>query len=413
MAGVTLTTADKLLKDIYAPGLRNWINHRRPLWGRLQNLTKEDFEGRQLLIGVQYGNNQSTGGVGEGEALPPGGSNLYAQMAITPKYHYSVCRMTRQAMDAAISSRGGFAKSITAELDGTRDQLEEELAISSTFGDGSGAIGKISTTATGTTATLYGQPTVGQMGSRAVRVGQYVQSWASKTTGAVGAAHIVVATVPTSTTFTTASTTWTANEYLFRSVTTSVDPRNRVMMGLGGLVDDGTRVGTFQGLSRTTYPSLKANILGASGVLRPISQDLFDAACQESWLNGGGQYPTAAYSPLEIQRRMASYLKADRHFDMTTKTYDGGYAGIEWTFPGGKLDWFVDRYCIPNEVHLVRESDMFMLEQEPIGFEETDGKMWRYTDRTHAVEAWMYTWLNLGARACNNFTALQDISHTA
>jgi len=410
----TLTTLDSLTKNVYLPGLPKWVNEKRPLFKRLEKVTKKErFRGRQFIFAAQDALPQGGGAISEGETLPTAGNTSTVNMTLAMKYHYYVARLSAQVMDAASTDVGGFADAVKTELNGIRSQLEEDLAISGLFGDGYGAIAEVSGYS-GSTLTLKDQPTVGQNGARNLRKGMAVQSWASKTTGTVAADHKTISAIPTSATATVpTSAGFVAGDYVFRSVTAGTDPRDKVMMGLRGVIDSTTYRATFQGLSRSTYPSLQANILGNSGTLRAWSPDLMDQAAMESSLNGGGKAPSACYSPLEIQRRAAAYLRADRTYDMKLKELDGGYKGVSWTTPDGTIPWFWDRFCIPNRVDFVCEEDLFLAVQQDVEFADNDGKMWRYTDRKDEVEAWLRTWRNLGARACNNHTSLQDISHTA
>jgi len=408
-----LTTLDSLTKNVYLPGLPNWVNLRRPLYGRLEKVTKKQrFRGRKFIFAAQDGLPQGGGGIAESETLPTAGHTSVVNMELAMKYHYYVARLSAQVMDAASSDVGAFADAVKTELNGIRNQLEEDLAVNGLFGDGSGAIAEVASYSSAT-LTLKTQPVVGQNGSRNLRKNMYVQSWAGKSGGTVQADHRLISAIPSTSTATVpTSAGFVANDYVFRSVGAGVDPRNKVVMGLRGIVDDGGVVDSFQNLSRTTNPSLKCNVLGNSGTLRAWTPDLMDEAAMESALNGGGKSPSAIYSPIEIQRRAAAYLRTDRTYDMSIKTLDGGYKGVTWTTPDKQIPWFWDRYCIPNRVDFVCEEDLFLAIQQDVGFADNDGRMWRYTDRKDEVEAWLRTWRNLGARACNNHTSLRDISHT-
>lgn len=412
----TLTTLDKLLKIVYIPGLANWVNTKRPLYGRIEKITdKKRFSGREMLLAAKEVNPQGVGAIAESEVLPTGGNTTIQNPKVNVRYHYGVARLSAQAMQAAGTDAGGFADAVKVELTSLRDQFEEVLAIHSIFGDGYGAIGEIASVSTND-LTLKTQPTVGAIGTRLIRKGQYLSSYTAKTGGSsgMGVSALVTADTITSTVVTVSDgTSATAGDFLFRQVNTSTDPRNKVTYGLGAIVDDGTRRSSFQNITRSSVPAFKANKLSNSGVLRAWTPELMDEVAQESKLNGGGNDPTAFYSPLEIQRRAAAYIRADRTFDMSVKEYDGGYKGMSWSFPGGEAPWFTDRYCIPNEIHAVHEPDLFLAIQEDTQFEERDGAMWRFTDRKHELEAWLYTWRTLGARACNSHSYLQDISHTA
>jgi hypothetical protein len=411
-----LSTLDSLTKNVYLPGLPNWVNQRRPIFGRLEKITKKQrFRGRKFIFAAQDALPQGGGAIGEGEDLPAAGNSSVVNMELAMKYHYYTARLSAQVMDAASSDVGAFADAVKTELNGIRSQLEEDLAVNGLFGDGSGAIAEVADYQ-GTTLTLKSQPTVAQNGTRNLRKNMYVQSWAAKTGGSVRADHKLISAITSGTQATVpGSAGFQVGDYLFRSVGVAAtsDPRNKVIMGLRGIVDSSTYVSTFQNQPRATNPGLQANILGNGGALRAWSPDLMDEAAMEGVLNGGGKSPSAIYSPLEIQRRAASYLRADRQFDMSVKTLDGGYKAVTWTTPERQIPWFWDRFCIPNRVDFVCEEDLFLAIQQDISFADNDGRTWRYTDRKDAVEAWLRTWRNLGARACNNHTSLQDISHTA
>lgn len=413
---VTLSTLDKLLKIVYIPGLADWVNNKRPLYGRVEKITdKKRFSGREMLLAAKEANPQGTGGIAESEVLPAGGSSAYQNPKVNVRYHYGVARLSAQSMQAAGTDAGGFVDGVKAELKNLREQFEEDLAIHTIFGDGYGAIGEIASVSSAD-LTLKTQPTVGAIGTRLIRKGQYISSYTAKSSGSSGGgvSALVTADTVTSTVVTASSgTNFAADHYLFRQVNLNVDPRDKVTHGLGSVVDDGTRRASFQNITRSSVTAFKANKLANSGVLRAWTPELMDELAQESKLNGGGGDPTAFYSPLEIQRRAAAYIRADRTFDMSVKEYDGGYKGMSWSFPGGEAPWFTDRFCIPNEIHAVNEEDLFLAIQEDTQFEERDGSIWRFTDRKHELEAWLYTWRTLGARACNSCSYLQDISHTA
>lgn len=416
--GSNLTTLDSLTKNVYLPGLPNWVNQRRPLFGRLEKITKKQrFRGRKFVFAAQDTLPQGGGAIGEGDELPEPGSSTVVNMELAMKYHYYTARLSAQVMDAASSDVGAFADAVKTELNGIRSQLEEDLAVNGLFGDGSGALAEVIGSSGYISGTgelkLKTQPDPGQNGTRNLRKNMYIQTWAAKTGGTVAGAHAKISSINSGGTVTTETGLGIGNSnYVFRSVG-SADPRNKVIMGLRGIVDSGTYVASFQNQARADNSGLRANILGNNGSLRAWSPDLMDEAAMEGVLNGGGKSPSAIYSPLEIQRRAASYLRADRQFDMSVKTLDGGYKAVTWTTPERQIPWFWDRFCIPNRVDFVCEEDLFLAIQQDISFADNDGRTWRYTDRKDAVEAWLRTWRNLGARACNNHTSLQDISHSA
>jgi hypothetical protein len=149
-----------------------------------------------------------------------------------------------------------------------------------------------------------------------------------------------------------------------------------------------------------------------SGTLRAWTPDLMDNAAMAAWGSGGGGYPTAIYSQLAIQQRAAAYLRADRLYEGRMMTLDGGYTGVNWTFPGGTIPWFADFATTPNVVYFVNEDDLFLATWRDVEEAAEDGRMWRYTDRKDSPECWLRWWGNIGARQCNNSVLLGDISQT-
>lgn len=409
---VNLTTIDQLVKTLYMPGLADAVNSERPLLQRIEKIRdRKRYSGKELRFGIKLENTQGAGPIGESEVLPTPGAVITKQMTIAMKYYYAAVNFSEQAV-AFTDDAGGIASALKTELDSARDIVGEIRAGDFISGDGSGAIARVASYA-GTTLTLQNQPTIGTFGTRLLHEGMTVSSYAAKSGGAVNASHVTLGTVLGESTVTVpAGGAWQAGDYVFRSVTSGVDPRNKSAMGLAGIVDDGTRVGTFQGLSRTTYPKLKANLLRNGGTLRALTPDLLDTLVTRSFQVGGGKPPTALISQWELQQRAASIARADQRYDMGTSEIEGGYTSVTWRSPVGKFPWITDRFAVPNEVMAVREPDLFMAEHTPLQIRERDGRMFRHVDRTDTFEAWMVNWVNLGARLCNNHSSLADVSNT-
>ena len=316
-------------------------------------------------------------------------------------------------MAQAKSDPGAFADAVDTEVMGARNQLEEDLALNAVFGTGNGELGKVLSVAS-TTITMQNAPgSNGFNGVRFLRSGMALDVFTA-TSG--GAAHDAAVTINAGTINTTADTyvqsanaSTVANDFIFRAGT-----RGNTIMGLAGLVDDGTLVATFQNLSRSSNPLLQANVLGNSGTLRAWTPELMDQGASQGWNLGGGGWPTAIYSQLSIQQRAAAYIRADRRADMGTMVLDNGYKAVTWTTPNGQIPWIVDQFVRANQVFFVKEPDLFQAILEDFQWEDKDGSMWQRDigNRTHGFEAWLFTFRNLGARQSNNCTLLKDVSHS-
>jgi hypothetical protein len=418
-----LQMLDALLKNVYLPGLPDFINKRRPILDRIEKITKKErFKGRKFIFAAKDADGQSTAWLNEGQTLPTGDNATPLNMELAMKYHYAVARLSGQVVDASTSDSGAFEEAVQFEMDSKRNQIADDVAVNAVYGTGNGELGQAASYAQ-PTVTMQTQPTVGGIGANLIRKGMKVRIYSALSGGSErGNGESVVAVNRSAGTFTLNANIGAvaANDYVFRTSETGAavdDPRGKAMMGLGGLIDDATRVGTIQNLSRTTFPSLKANVLGNAGTLRAITEELIDQLCAEASQNGGGGYPTALYSQLAIQRRIAAYLRADRNYDMFASSGKvlGGYTAVMWKAPGipKAIPWFDDLFVRPNEVLAVCEPDLFQAIQVDTTVVREDGSMFRFTDRKDEVEVWFRTWRNLGSRQFNNHSVLRDISHTA
>lgn len=143
-------------------------------------------------------------------------------------------------------------------------------------------------------------------------------------------------------------------------------------LGLNAIVDDGSNVGTYGTLSRTTYTTIKATLTASSGTLTLAKMDtLYNA------VTSGNQHPTAGFTPeavfslygqlLQPQERISkdvSMIKSQGNYGKAgTGFYSGtGFTGLFFKgFPilgdekatSGALYFvdedFVDFYALPPE----------------------------------------------------------------
>lgn len=414
MAAGTLTTLDSALQNVYpSHKMPNFFNQNRPLFERIRKITdKKQFSGRQFIFAARDSYNQAIGPGAEGGTLPTRGANSYVNMTLATKYYYGIVGLSAQAIAASKTQEGAFARLLDDNVMGTKDELLQDMTRDAVYGAGFGEIGRIAGGGvSGTTITMETQPTVVNMpGNRFFRKNMTVESYTALTAGSAGASARTVVTVPAGTATITvdANTGMTAGDYFFRN-----GGRGNAMMGLRGIADNGTHLTTFQGLTRSSNPGTNANVLSNAGALRAWTPELMDAMFIESWNNGGGGWPSAAYSRVEIQQRAAAYLRADRRADMKEMQLNNGWKSIAWMTPDGEKPWIADQYVVPNQIFALKEEDLFWAMLEELQWEDADGAIWRFTDRTHTYEAWLFSFLNLGAWQCNNHTVLKDVSHTA
>jgi hypothetical protein len=402
VAIATLTTLDPLFKDMYLPRLRGQFYKSTPIYSRVMKRSeKHNFVGNQAIIDAHFQRSEAVGARAENAVVPTAQYEQQAQMTIAVAYNYGKIKLTNQTIQASRTDEGAFARALRVEMDGIKESLIFDLARQLVYGDGTGKIAQVNGSATSVSLV------VDNPGTNHLRVGMVIDVYTSGGSQEVDSKSIT-AVSPSTNTVTIASSTFTDNSFVYRE-----DARNVECMGLGGIIDDGTRVAVFQGVTRSTSPWLKANVLGNSGVNRTMTLRLIDDMCLEAEKNGGGGAPTAIYSRHVLAQIYADLVRADRRYTPKDMVLDGGFRAVEVTHPGGTAPWIMDRMARSNEIWAVNEEDLIYFEQLPISWMDMDGTvLHRALDGTDAYEALLQTYGQLAAQKCNGCTALQDISET-
>lgn len=139
---ISLTTAEKALKDIYLDVVSDQLNTTiNPLFASFEKTTK-DVYGNNINKLVPYGINGGIGAGTEDGALPKANGNKYARFTATLKNLYGTIEITDKAIRASQNNSGAFVNLLNAEMDGlikaSRLNLGRML-----YGDGKGGLAYI------------------------------------------------------------------------------------------------------------------------------------------------------------------------------------------------------------------------------------------------------------------------------
>lgn len=141
MASLDMSSFASGLKSIYTDEkIQNMVYQDNPWLAMIPK--KENFNGKNLVIPVIYGNPQ-----GRSATFTDAKSNKTASkikdFTITRNKDYSLASIDSETMDASVGNSGAFMEAVTLELDGAINSASRSLAIA-LYGSGSGRIGKIS-----------------------------------------------------------------------------------------------------------------------------------------------------------------------------------------------------------------------------------------------------------------------------
>lgn len=175
-------------------------------------------------------------------------------------------------------------------------------------------------------------------------------------------------------------------------------------MGLEGIIDDGTNLSSFQGLTRSSYPSiLNAQSVDAStqssGVL---TEDLVDLLWTQCWERARGK-PSVLLANRSGQRSFWKALKADRVINDPQGQYKGGKKrnGLSLMLGDDEVIVKAARKVPLSRAYLI---DPTTIQRFRIGagrWDDTTGSIWRQvTDASGAKDAYFALYVEEMEYAC-------------
>lgn len=396
MAGQTITTIDPLLKDFYVDKIVEEIKQQMPLLDYFKKRDDMPTDGRQVFYPVHVGRNVGVGAIGAGGILPTAGGQTWQDLKIPYRYNYARIQIDAQSLKATKTSKGAFEKIFDAEILGAaRDcgrNRNRQL-----FGFGDGRIGQASGTTNTTTTTIkngQGQTDAnGQFNpARFFAANQIVASLSSpftsiNGTGTISSVNAALTQIVTSGNFNVTDGDLLVLVSTAGSTAIADTGYNNEVMGLLGMIDDGTFVGTYFGISRTTYPQMNASRLAlAQGDLSLIvMQKAWDQVYQKS----DGKITDCFMHPVTLREHLANLQTFKRYTNEYSMAPDGGWAGAghEGEVEFNQAPLHVDRDCPYGVIFGLDESQLFRYVNEEGKWADEDGTILLRLSTTDAYEA--------------------------
>ena len=405
-----------VLKEFYLPRLTSTINEKRVLMSRLERDTsKTDVSGRHARLPVNIRPSQALGARADadgGPTLPTPQSQTYVELIIGYAHNYGTVRVTHPVIQASRNDRGSFIRAIGSEMDGIRRDLRNDVN-RQLFGDGYGVVGLM--TADSPSATVLNvEP------GHKIKVGMLLDAYAEVTGGSATGTSMTVSTVAAEQIDVASGGGSVAdNDRLFRA-----GNRGNEMMGLLGIVDDGTFRGTLQGISRTDYPEWKSTVLSNSDTARGISEDLLDNALLQSEENSESEISLMITSSTQW-RKIGQMMTPDRRYS-TNMELPGGFTAISWA--GVPIVW--DRDCPrfgmtgggtaaagegadgtdTDYLFGLDESQLALYQLADWDFDDTDGNVLHRRQDVAAYDATLFYYGQLGTGDASKHFVIRDLS---
>lgn len=322
-----LTVANGVIK-IVGGKLTKQYEEKAFLHNRISKGKGTKIGDRGYEIPFQLQPNANHGFFTDGGDLPAGGSVVTKRAQVFFKNLAHSMRLTGAAVDTVNSGDVAYIKDILQFTMSETVDTAMKFANIYAWGTGTGALATISTGANSATQTVSNNDA-----NRFLRAGMSVQS-ITPATGLITASGVILNPKASATTFTTVAAMTTT---VTSDIVVAAGSYNLAPTGIRAMIDDTTNAGTiFQGLSRSTYPSLKAVRVDASSAGLDVSflRRLLSAGIHitqgelnrdklELWSHPA---QTSAYAALGWNLRR--FTEKSSSMDLGFKTFD--YEGVNW-----------------------------------------------------------------------------------
>ncbi len=365
---LSLSNFDPVLKTFYGPALVRLLNNKNRT---LKLFTKNSdrslsVDGRNVIYPIHYQRNPAVGAVGENKTLPVAQNQGTTSVTIPYQFNYGRIQLSIQTIKQSMTSRGAFKKAMELEMKGVVDDLSRERN-RQLWGYGVGILAIVSgQQATGATINLRSPGGValpgGVVGStgaaRFLLTNQYVVFVRNATPSSATDANIVagtsvcqvssIAADGSSVTF-TGNTGATLNDGDLvinapgNDITTCAV--NREVMGLLGIVDNGTYLGTLFGVTRTSVPKYNSTVLAVNGSL---TLDYLQRASDIADEKGCDTQKVVLFAHHSTRREYLNLMTPLRRYTgEQVNNPDGGFKGgaIETDITFANRPIMVERMC--------------------------------------------------------------------
>lgn len=167
-------------------------------------------------------------------------------------------------------------------------------------------------------------------------------------------------------------------------------PGNLTANGLRGIVDDATFLTSLHGLSRSTYPKLKANVKGNGGTLRNLTEQILINACHESRQRVGKRVTDIWTNTGQVEKYI-EFVAPDRRYNVDgpgTQPKGTGYEEGQLTHyaPGVAAKINISMDIVAREMYLLNWDTFFHYVSQEMDWWD-DGNMLKPTPNSTTYKA--------------------------
>jgi hypothetical protein len=362
--GADTQVIDGILKDYYEDFIAEQVNNKNP-FKDFWRFEQVPFAGREVVYTSHISRNVSPMFVGEDSAFADAGAQGHVQVRVGQRKLMGRIRMTSEAIQDSMSSKGAFKAARKDETDGLIKDLarKEEYALCS---DGRGVLCLVNTATPNSDGVTCAVDSPGgvantNFGSRFLQKGMYV-AFVDPTTGILRAgARKIVSLVAAGTSMTldaAPGSTVANNDYVVQAANSAVTDildtsYEHAFWGMLALVDDGTYRNNYFGVDRSVQGTYQSYVKASTGALSfDLLQQVSDILDQRF---GTGITDLVAHHG--IRRLFLNMLETDRRYtgsdlkapDGMTKSFRQGDLTIGEVPMRVIRDWPLDIMALLNK----------------------------------------------------------------
>ncbi len=415
-----LTNLTDILKQVYGPRIEQQQRREALTYMELPVSSRKPG-GLGYIFPVHIGSNQAIGAKLESEALPTPQRQRYDKVTITPKYVYGTIRITGPAIAGAKANVMAFADSLASEISNAFIDVRTDLG-RMTFGDGWGQLATLSAAATPASGSTWTFTCDNTKGVHYLREGMIVDFYESNTLDTANDVSEITSINPSTKVVTcaanaSASGTLASAAEVVRTATresthdTSTDTA-REIMGMLGIIDDGTNLATFQDIDRTAAGKRlwKANYLANASVDRELTLDLMQRAIDLPRFAGGSTINDIRMG-LGQRRKYVALLQPDIRY--TPMQLEGGFERLTYAGGDGRIRISIDPDCVPGKIFFTTKGTIQRYELKALGWADLDGNILHRRSGYDEWNAFLCIYTNIGCTKCNANTQLLDLVEPA
>lgn len=397
-----LSNFNEALKIDYLPAIREQLNHATILMDKVQR-NSEDVSGKQWQLTVHHRRNSGVGARADGGTLPTAGEQRYKNPYGSVKYNYGRIEVTGPTIRASRNDEGAIVRALNSEIKGVTRDLKKDINFQ-LFSAGDAVRCLVNgDPGTGLDVTVDGP------GTKYLSEGMLIDVLdPSNGTPRASATGLTIASIDSPTQFTLSAAAPAAiadNDWIVRADSTDDAGTIYEMMGLKGIVDDGTYTDSLHNLSSTTYPWWKATTYtndDNGGTLRSVTRALMQEAVSAVEKSGG--MVGLIVTTYEVRDSYIAEIIADKRHVNTMKL-DGGWTAVE--FNG--IPIVADPDCTENTMYFLDLDHLFVMEMSDFDWMDEDGSVLKAVSGKDAYEAVLFYYADLATDRRNAHTFLRDV----